>query len=173
MIGHRRRIRAIAKGFDDHVHGGWAGSNQSLSVLPANFDAVQSSRLRSTRFSLTIYARPHLHVCPVPHIEQLHETRRYLRSELIVTMTAGAGGVWMFCVQLQFEDAYWERGKTGTTRWRQRAPCRVRAHRPRRRSPRACARNRPDSADRKHDALLLLSGADRYCPVHGEDHARA
>lgn len=34
----------------------------------------------------------------------------FLLVQLIVTMTAGAGGVWMFYVQHQFEDAYWERG---------------------------------------------------------------
>ncbi|MBN8739185.1 MAG: fatty acid desaturase [Xanthomonadaceae bacterium] len=36
--------------------------------------------------------------------------KAYLFAQLIVTMTAGAGGVWMFYVQHQFEDAYWERG---------------------------------------------------------------
>jgi len=34
----------------------------------------------------------------------------YLLIQLTVTMVAGAGGVWMFYVQHQFEDAYWERG---------------------------------------------------------------
>lgn len=33
----------------------------------------------------------------------------YLLLQLIVTMTAGSAGVWMFYVQHQFEDAYWER----------------------------------------------------------------
>jgi omega-6 fatty acid desaturase (delta-12 desaturase) len=36
--------------------------------------------------------------------------KAYLLIQLIVTMVAGAGGVWMFYVQHQFEDAYWERG---------------------------------------------------------------
>jgi len=36
--------------------------------------------------------------------------KAFLLIQLIVTMTAGAGGVWMFYVQHQFEDAYWERG---------------------------------------------------------------
>jgi omega-6 fatty acid desaturase (delta-12 desaturase) len=35
--------------------------------------------------------------------------KEYLLIQLIVTMTAGAGGVWMFYVQHQFEDTYWER----------------------------------------------------------------
>jgi len=30
--------------------------------------------------------------------------------QLTVTMVAGAAGVWLFYVQHQFEDAYWERG---------------------------------------------------------------
>ena len=34
--------------------------------------------------------------------------KAYLLIQLIVTMTAGALGVWMFYVQHQFEDAYWE-----------------------------------------------------------------
>lgn len=33
----------------------------------------------------------------------------YAILQLVVTMTAGAAGVWMFYVQHQFEDAYWER----------------------------------------------------------------
>ena len=34
----------------------------------------------------------------------------YLLIQLTVTMVAGAAGVWMFYVQHQFEDVYWERG---------------------------------------------------------------
>ncbi|HYF35542.1 MAG TPA: fatty acid desaturase [Prosthecobacter sp.] len=34
---------------------------------------------------------------------------RYAILQLAVTMTAGAAGVWLFYVQHQFEDAYWER----------------------------------------------------------------
>jgi len=34
----------------------------------------------------------------------------YLMIQLTVTMVAGAAGVWLFYVQHQFEDAYWERG---------------------------------------------------------------
>jgi omega-6 fatty acid desaturase (delta-12 desaturase) len=34
----------------------------------------------------------------------------YLLIQLTVTMIAGAAGVWLFYVQHQFEDAYWERG---------------------------------------------------------------
>jgi omega-6 fatty acid desaturase (delta-12 desaturase) len=37
--------------------------------------------------------------------------KEYLLIQLTVTMTAGAAGVWMFYVQHQFEDAYWERGE--------------------------------------------------------------
>ena len=35
--------------------------------------------------------------------------KNYLLIQLIVTMTGGAAGVWMFYVQHQFEDTYWER----------------------------------------------------------------
>ena len=35
----------------------------------------------------------------------------YLVIQLTVMMVAGAGGVWLFYLQHQFEDAYWERGK--------------------------------------------------------------
>ena len=35
----------------------------------------------------------------------------YLIIQLTVTMLAGAVGVWLFYVQHQFEDAYWERGE--------------------------------------------------------------
>jgi omega-6 fatty acid desaturase (delta-12 desaturase) len=34
----------------------------------------------------------------------------YLLIQLMVTAVAGAGGVWMFYVQHQFEGVYWERG---------------------------------------------------------------
>jgi omega-6 fatty acid desaturase (delta-12 desaturase) len=34
----------------------------------------------------------------------------YLLVQLIVLGVAGAGGVWLFYLQHQFEDAYWERG---------------------------------------------------------------
>ncbi len=35
----------------------------------------------------------------------------YLLIQLVVTMVAGSAGIWMFYVQHQFEDVYWERGK--------------------------------------------------------------
>lgn len=35
----------------------------------------------------------------------------YLLIQLTVLMVAGAAGVWLFYVQHQFEDAYWERGE--------------------------------------------------------------
>jgi omega-6 fatty acid desaturase (delta-12 desaturase) len=36
--------------------------------------------------------------------------KAYLLIQLIVIMVAGGLGVWMFYVQHQFEDVYWERG---------------------------------------------------------------
>lgn len=35
----------------------------------------------------------------------------YLIIQLMVTLVAGAVGIWMFYVQHQFEDVYWERGE--------------------------------------------------------------
>ena len=37
--------------------------------------------------------------------------KAYLIIQLIVLMIAGGAGVWMFYVQHQFEDVYWERGE--------------------------------------------------------------
>ncbi len=37
--------------------------------------------------------------------------KEYLLLQLTVTALAGAAGVWMFYVQHQFEDVYWERGE--------------------------------------------------------------
>ena len=37
--------------------------------------------------------------------------KAYLLIQLIVLMVAGGAGVWMFYVQHQFEDVYWERGE--------------------------------------------------------------
>jgi omega-6 fatty acid desaturase (delta-12 desaturase) len=36
--------------------------------------------------------------------------KAYVFLQLMITMIAGAAGVWLFYVQHQFEDAYWERG---------------------------------------------------------------
>ena len=37
--------------------------------------------------------------------------KAYLLIQLIILMVAGGAGVWMFYVQHQFEDVYWERGE--------------------------------------------------------------
>jgi omega-6 fatty acid desaturase (delta-12 desaturase) len=37
--------------------------------------------------------------------------KAYLIIQLIILMVAGSAGVWMFYVQHQFEDVYWERGE--------------------------------------------------------------
>ena len=37
--------------------------------------------------------------------------KAYLLIQLIILMIAGGAGVWMFYVQHQFEDVYWERGE--------------------------------------------------------------
>lgn len=48
--------------------------------------------------------------CFVVAMSWIFGVKAYLSIQLVVTMTAGAGGIWMFYVQHQFEDAYWERG---------------------------------------------------------------
>jgi omega-6 fatty acid desaturase (delta-12 desaturase) len=48
--------------------------------------------------------------CHVVAMSWIFGTKAYLLVQLIVTMTAGAGGVLLFYVQHQFENAYWERG---------------------------------------------------------------
>ena len=37
--------------------------------------------------------------------------KNYILIQLIITSVAGSAGVWLFYVQHQFEDAYWERGE--------------------------------------------------------------
>jgi len=37
--------------------------------------------------------------------------KAYLLIQMIIIMVAGGAGVWMFYVQHQFEDVYWERGE--------------------------------------------------------------
>jgi len=41
----------------------------------------------------------------------LFSLKAYLLIQLIILMVAGASGVWLFYVQHQFEDVYWERGE--------------------------------------------------------------
>jgi omega-6 fatty acid desaturase (delta-12 desaturase) len=44
-------------------------------------------------------------------LAQIYGWPGYLMIQLIAVGVAGASGVWLFYVQHQFEDAYWERGK--------------------------------------------------------------
>ena len=48
--------------------------------------------------------------CVVVTMSWIFGIKAYLLIQLVITMVAGAGGVWMFYVQHQFEGAYWERG---------------------------------------------------------------
>src|SRR5205807_1021156 len=48
--------------------------------------------------------------CFVVAMSAIYGIKAYLLIQLTISMVAGAGGVWMFYVQHQFEDAYWERG---------------------------------------------------------------
>ena len=45
----------------------------------------------------------------------------YLLIQLVILMVAGGAGVWMFYVQHQFEDVYWERGEDWSLRCRRLA----------------------------------------------------
>ena len=49
-------------------------------------------------------------LCHVIALSWVFGVAAYLLIQLTVTMVAGAFGVWLFYVQHQFEDAYWERG---------------------------------------------------------------
>jgi omega-6 fatty acid desaturase (delta-12 desaturase) len=49
-------------------------------------------------------------LCLVIGLSSIFGVVPYLLIQLTVTMVAGAAGVWLFYVQHQFEDAYWERG---------------------------------------------------------------
>lgn len=44
-------------------------------------------------------------------LSQVYGLVPYLLIQLLVTGVAGAGGIWMFYMQHQFEDVYWERGE--------------------------------------------------------------
>lgn len=48
--------------------------------------------------------------CYAASMSWIFGIKAFLLLQLVVTMVAGAAGVWMFYVQHQFEDAYWERG---------------------------------------------------------------
>jgi acyl-lipid omega-6 desaturase (Delta-12 desaturase) len=43
-------------------------------------------------------------------LSMLFGWKAYLVIQLIIMMVSGAAGIWLFYVQHQFEDAYWERG---------------------------------------------------------------
>jgi len=49
-------------------------------------------------------------LCMVVALGAIFGLWQYLLIQVAVTMVAGAGGVWLFYLQHQFEDAYWERG---------------------------------------------------------------
>lgn len=49
--------------------------------------------------------------CYVVTMSWIFGVKAFLLLQLVVTMVGGAAGVWMFYVQHQFEDVYWERGE--------------------------------------------------------------
>ena len=50
-------------------------------------------------------------LCMVIGLSWIFGLGAYLLIQLTVTMVAATAGIWMFYVQHQFEDVYWERGK--------------------------------------------------------------
>jgi omega-6 fatty acid desaturase (delta-12 desaturase) len=49
-------------------------------------------------------------LCMVVAMSALLGIKAYVLIQLMVMAVAGAGGVWLFYMQHQFEEAYWERG---------------------------------------------------------------
>jgi len=49
--------------------------------------------------------------CMVTAMSWLYGVGAYVLIQLVAWLVAGAAGIWLFYVQHQFEDAYWERGE--------------------------------------------------------------
>lgn len=76
-----------------------------LFVVLERFPAPKASRRE--RISVWVMNLAILAMATV--LSLIFGLKEYLIIQLTVTMTAGAAGVWLFYVQHQFEDAYWER----------------------------------------------------------------
>lgn len=70
-----------------------------------------SSRLASKRQQLSVVGTNVAIVAMVVGMSWWLGIGNYLLLQLMATAAAGAPGVWLFYVQHQFEDAYWQRGK--------------------------------------------------------------
>jgi omega-6 fatty acid desaturase (delta-12 desaturase) len=69
------------------------------------------SRTANARERHSVYATDLAILCLVVALSLVFGFPAYLLIQLIITMVAGGAGVWMFYVQHQFEDVYWERGE--------------------------------------------------------------
>ena len=76
-----------------------------LFVIIQRIPSTQGRRERSSVWWVNLAV-----VSFVAAMSWIYGLKAYLLIQLTVTMVAGAGGVWMFYVQHQFEDAYWEHG---------------------------------------------------------------
>ena len=65
----------------------------------------------SQRESHSVYAMNVAILAMAVGLSWLVGLKAYLIIQLIILMVAGGAGVWMFYVQHQFEDVYWERGE--------------------------------------------------------------
>jgi len=70
-----------------------------------------STKGSNTRERQSIWWTNLLLLCMVIGLSWIYGLGSYVYVQLVVLGVAGAGGVWMFYVQHQFEDVYWERGE--------------------------------------------------------------
>jgi len=78
-----------------------------LFVIKHRFPAAKASQ----RERHSVYAMNAAILAMAVGLSLLLGWKAYLLIQLMVTMVAGGAGVWMFYVQHQFEDVYWERGE--------------------------------------------------------------
>ena len=78
-----------------------------LFVVIQRFPSPQASR----RERHSVYAMDAAILAMALGLISIFGLKAYLIIQLIILMVAGGAGVWMFYVQHQFEDVYWERGE--------------------------------------------------------------
>jgi len=78
-----------------------------LFALRQRFPSAKASR----RERHSVYAMNAAILAMAVCLSMVFGVWSYLLIQLIVLMVAGGTGVWMFYVQHQFEDVYWERGE--------------------------------------------------------------
>jgi omega-6 fatty acid desaturase (delta-12 desaturase) len=86
-----------------------------LFVIAPLFLFVVLQRIPSTKANArerhSVYAMDLAILCMAASLSLVFGFTAYLVIQLIILMVAGGAGVWMFYVQHQFEDVYWERGE--------------------------------------------------------------